>query len=220
MDKNILNFYDLHSPNDSIMYRAVLEKKDWMFRPLFFACDFHELVIDGLSTYPDLFGLMDQSLILRKLDLNPNDFVDHEKEINKINNAFNEKYRVRYCFDKIINNKNDGCFFLETDFTKLDKKIYNELVCNFYPCIPNIKDLDLFYDINKEIDLLKFPMLGEKGKWLFILEKDNFINDKLFIENCLKKIWYDSSKFDEEQINTILEIARANNIEAEDYNGK
>lgn len=220
MNKYILNFYDLHSPKDEIVYRAVLEKKDWMFRKLFFECDFRELEVDGVVTYPDLFGLMDQSFVFHKLNLNPSNFEKHEKDIKRINTAFNAKYRIRYCSEKIVKRNNNSSFYVEMDFSKLDKKAYNDLVCNFFPCVSNIKDLDLFFDENNEVDLLKYPMIGEDGNWVFILDANLLVNDRCYMQNCLKKIHYDSSMLDEEKIKTLKEIADANLIEAEDYYDK
>ena len=34
MNKLLKNFYDLYSNDDSVCYKALLEKKDWMFRKL------------------------------------------------------------------------------------------------------------------------------------------------------------------------------------------
>jgi hypothetical protein len=219
MDKNILNFYDLYSPNDSIVYRAILEKKDWMFRKLFIPCDFHALVVDGITTYPDLFGLMDQAMVFQKLTLNPSDFKDHERDTFKITKAFNEKYRIRYAYEKIVPSPEETTFWVEMDFTKLDKDTYNRLVANFYPCIDNIDEMDLFYDPTKDIDLMKYPMYGEKGKWVFVLDAHLLVSDKCFMENCLKKIWYNSHNLDQLKIETLKEIASTNKIPLEDYYG-
>jgi len=220
MNKNVLNFYDLYSDNDQIVYKAVLEKKDWMFRKLFIACDFHALIIDGITTYPDLFGLMDQAFVFQKLTLDPSKFKDHEKDIIKITKAFNEKYRIRYAYERIVPQKEESTFYVEMDFTKLDKKTYNDLVCNFYPCIPEVKDLDLFFDPEKNIDLLKYPMIGEEKKWVFILDSHLLVNDRYFMEKCLKKIWYNSHNLDALKIETLKEIAHTNDIPLEDYYGK
>lgn len=217
VNEKILNFYDLYSNDDRVVYRAVLEKKDWMFRKLFIPCTFRSLYIDSIVTYPDLFGLMDQSFVFEKLSLDESKFVGHEKQIKKIVNAFNQRYRIRYAYEQIVPMKDSTTFWVEMDFTKLDKKTYNDLVCNFYPCIPNIEEMDLFYDETNEIDLLKYPMIGNNRKWVFILDSNSMVNDRCYMQNCFKKFWYNSHLLSDEQIEAIKEIAEANLVEAGDY---
>lgn len=220
VNDNILNFYDLYSNDDNTVYRAVLKKKDWLFRRLFIPCNFHSLKIDNVITYPDLFGLMDQSFVFQKLVLDESKFEGNERKIKKIVNEFNKRFKIRYAYERIVPMDDPSTFWIEMDFTKLDKKTYNDLVCNFYPCIPNIDEMDLFYDETKDIDLLKYPMIGENGKWVFIIDHQLMVNDRVYMQNCFKKIWYNSHLLENEQIEAIKEIAEANLVEAGDYYDK
>ena len=220
VNENILNFYDLYSNDDSVVYRAVLKKKDWMFRRLFIPCNFHSLTIDNIVTYPDLFGLMDQGFVFQELHLDESKFEGHEKKIKKIVSEFNKRFKIRYAYEQIVPMDDSSTFWVEMDFTKLDNKTYNDLVCNFYPCISSIDEMDLFYDETKDIDLLKYPMIGDSRKWVFIIDQHLLVNNRFYMQNCFKKFWYNSHLLSDEQIEAIKEIAEANLVEAGDYYGK
>ena len=46
------------------------------------------------------------------------------------------------------------------------------------------------------------------------------VNDRVYMQNCFKKIWYNSHLLENEQIEAIKEIAEANLVEAGDYYDK
>jgi hypothetical protein len=102
----------------------------------------------------------------------------------------------------------------QLDFKKIDVKAYKELVCNFYPCLEKIEDLDLWYEEKNDVDLLKYPMFGEFRKWVFILSKDNLNNDKYYLP-IIKKIYY-SNSLGEDKVEAIKEIANSLEVEVEE----
>ncbi|MDD6302231.1 MAG: hypothetical protein PUA56_02830 [Bacillales bacterium] len=219
MNKFINNFYSLYSNDDRVTYQAILEKKDWMFRPLFFMMTFEGIEVEGKIIYPDLFALMDKAIHFKKAEFHQSLFEDNLNKKDDIINGFNKSYRLRYAFENIVNISKKAAFFVEMDFSKIDKKSYNELVANFYPCISEVKDLDLFYNENSPIDLIKFAMYGENNSWVFILDINALINDRYYM-NFMKKIWYNPSLLDDEMIETLKEISSTIEVPLEEYYGK
>lgn len=212
MNPFIKNFYDLFSSDDSVVYKAILLKKDWMFRKLYFPFTFNSVIEDGKEMFYDLYALVDQSIKFKKIQLDERLFENNVDKTN-IENAFNEKYRVAYCYEKIPGNL-QNTFFAEMDFLKIDKETYNELVANFFPCLDKKEDLDLKYNANDDVDLLKYPMYGEYKKWVFILSSDKMVDDKFYLP-LIKKLWYSKDMFTQEQIDAIEIIGEKLDVEVE-----
>lgn len=212
MNPFIKNFNDLFSNDDSVVYSAVLLKKNWMFRRFYFPYTFNSTFVDGKELFNDLYALIDQTILFKKVDLSNEMFENQQVEKKSIEDMFNETYRVCYCYESIPNL--DNTFYAEMDFFKIDKDTYNQLVANFYPCINKLEDLELEYNPHDGIDLLKYPMYGEYRKWLFILPKDKMVDDRFYLP-LIKKIWYQKEKFTDEQIEAIEIIAEKLEVEVE-----
>ena len=212
MNPFIRNFYDLFSEDKEVVYKAVYLKKDWMFKRLFFPITFTCTMEGDKEMYYDLYALMDQSILFQKADFKDELFQTKEqKEI--ITKEFNDYFRYAYCYERIPQGLKDT-FFVEMDFKKIDQKAYKELVCNFYPCLEKIEDLDIWYEPKNDVDLLKFPMYGEFRKWVFILSKDLLAGDKYYLP-IIKKIYY-SPTLGDDKVEAIKEIAKSLEVETEE----
>ena len=213
MNPFIKNFYDLFSQDDTIVYKAILLKKNWMFRRFYFPVTFDCTIVEDKEMFYDLYALVDQSILFKKINLSDEIFTSQEKGTKeRIEDSFNEVYRVAYCYESIPNLKNT--FYAEMDFYKIDKDTYNQLVANFYPCLDKLEDLEFEYNPNNDIDLLKYPMYGEYRKWLFILPRDKMVDDRFYMP-FIKKIWYQKANFTDEQIDAIEIIAEKLQVEVE-----
>ena len=212
MNPFIVNFYNLFSKDEQVVYNAVYLKKDWMFRRLFFPITFECTIEEGKEMYYDLYALLDQSILFKKAKFDRELFeTDEQQEL--ITKEFNNYFRVAYCYERIPSNLIDT-FFIELDFKKIDAKAYNELVANFFPCLEKKEDLDLWYEEKNDVDLLKYPMFGEFRKWAFVLSKDNLAYDKYYLP-IFKKIYYNKSLSDD-KIEAIKEIAKSLELETEE----
>lgn len=212
MNPFIKNFNDLFSSDDNTVYSAVLLKRNWMFRKFYFPYTFNCTVVEGNEMFYDLYALIDQTILFKKIDLSNEMFVGNENKKKEIENVFNKTYRVAYCYEKIPNIPNT--FYAEVDFFKIDKDTYNQLVANFYPCLPKLEDLELKYDSEDWIDILKYPMYGEDKKWLFILPKDKMVDDRFYLP-IIKKLWYQKELFTSDQIEAIEIIGEKLEVKVE-----
>lgn len=211
MNDYLKNFFDLYSDDDSVVYKAILAKKDWMFKRLYMPCNFLYKLVDNKPEYIDLFSLMDHTINFEPLILNDQLFEDHEELSIDAITKFNEKYRVRYFYEKYFNLLEPSTFWVELDFGYLDDKGYKDLVANFYPCLSK-DDLELNYDFEDVRELLKLAMFNEDKSYVAILDKNALINDR-FYAPVVRRIIYDPSHFDETKITVLKELA--SNLEVE-----
>ena len=218
MNKYIKNFYDLHSLDKVTSYKAILEKKDWLFQKLYIPYTFDKKEENGKELYEELYALMDQAVLFKKLELDDEIFEEHLDKKDKILENFNKDFSLLYLYSHLTNKVKKGTFFVEYDFTKMSDKMYKELVANFFPCISSLKDLDLFYDENNIIDLLKFAMYGEEGKWVLIISKNALLNDRYYIKKK-KKIYFNSSLITKDQEEGLKEISQRCSIPIGEYYG-
>lgn len=217
MNKYISNFYDLYSLDDSKVYKAILEKKDWLFKKLYFKGSFvSTLDSNGKVIYPYLFSLMDQCLPFSSFEMKKELFIEHENMKEIIKNRFDENYACSYLYDSKDIPLKKGEFLVELDFNLINDKMYKELVANFYPCINTVEELDLFYNPDRIEDLLKYPMYGEKGKWVLIIAKQSLINERYYLP-IYKKIYYKNENLDNSQIDALEIIAEKVGITVEEY---
>jgi hypothetical protein len=218
MNKYLNNFYNLFSYNKDISYKAVVEKKDWLFQDLYFPYSFFEVKENGKSIYPDIYALYDQTLLFKEASFDNDVFLDHEDKKEEITNTFNNNFSLAYAYDELLPLDKDS-FYVQFDFTKIDQKLYQILIANIFPCIDNIKELDFFYDKTNVVDLLRYPMYGNSHRWNIILTKDKLIQNRLYLP-YVKKIIYDESKLTSEEIETLKIIASSLKVSLEVMNDK
>lgn len=211
MNKLLKNFYDLYSNDDSVCYKALLEKKDWMFRKLFVPISFDKVVEDGKDLYPELYGVLDSSFVFKKLKYDKDIFsnLDFAKCMELIT-AFNNSYRYLNLVEKFTSSQD--FFYVELETNKMDEKAYRELVANFYPRLTR-EELELKYNDNL-IELLKLAMVGEDG-YCLILGNDTLINDRYYLP-IIKKLHY-SKKMNQNQIEAVKEIAQSLGVDCYEY---
>ena len=214
MNPFIRNFTQLFSNNQNEVYKAILIKKDWMFKKLYFPVTFDFVLEEGKEMYYDLYSLVDQSILFKKVTLDDALFLESKENKQEIEDIINQNFRVAYCYENIPSNTNNT-FYVEMDFNLIEKQVYHELVANFYPCIDEVKDLELEYNKDNIVDLLKYPMYGEYKKWVFILPIDKLLNDKYYLP-IMKKIWYSKNNLTKEQIEAIEVIAEKLEIKCEE----
>ncbi len=218
MNKYLNNFYNLFSYNKDIAYKAVVEKKDWLFQDLYFPYSFFEVKENDKSIYPDIFALYDQTLLFKEASFDNDVFLDHEDKKEEITNTFNNNFALAYAYDSLLPLDKDS-FYVQFDFTKIDQKLYQILIANIFPCIDNIKELDFFYDKTNVVDLLRYPMYGNPHRWNIILTKDKLIQNRLYLP-YVKKIIYDESKLTDEELETLKIIASSLKVSLEAINDK
>ena len=63
MEKNLLNLRELFSEDKKIIYKALLEKKDWINKSFY--------VVGNLSTNEDLEDIFDNRIRFKRLYINP-----------------------------------------------------------------------------------------------------------------------------------------------------
>ena len=205
MNNLLDNLVRLYSLDDQICYKALLDKKDWMFRKLYVPVSFEKTIVDNKDLYLELYALMDQSFIFQKLAYEKVRFgeenFEHSLELIK---SFNDKYRVLYLQDQLDYSALKDTFFVELDMTKIDDKVYRDLVANFYPTVSDPHELDIVYQ-NEMLDLLKLPMVSS-FPFVFILQNDMLIDNKYFLP-VVKALHYTSS-LSHDKIEAIKEIGQ------------
>ncbi len=92
MNKYIKNFYDLHSLDKVTSYKAILEKKDWLFQKLYIPYTFDKKEENGKELYEELYALMDQAVLFKKLELDDEIFEEHLDKKDKILENFNKVF--------------------------------------------------------------------------------------------------------------------------------
>lgn len=210
MNKILENFYKLYSLDNNICYQALIEKKDWIFRKLFVFISFDKKIEVGNDTYPELFALMDSSLIFKKLDYQKEIFGDLNLQFClSLINKFNEDYRFINLYDHIDKTMEDG-FFVELNPNIMDEKAYKELVANFYPKMSK-EELELKYT-EEMLEILKLAMVGNRG-FCLILSKESLLNDRYYLP-IFKKIYF-SKYLNLDQKEAIKEIS--NNLGVDFY---
>lgn len=162
MNKYLDNFYRLFSENDQEVYKAVLEKKDWILAPLYLPGDLSmSKDKEGKNHFLALEALFDDVLLFKSLD---------DKRVSNF----------RYVkFKKSIKGNSHPHFYIEYDFNKIDQKGYQTVVANFYPCL-NKKNLEIDKDSNDIKELLKIFMIGEENEAVIVLEESNLLNNAFF----------------------------------------
>ncbi len=186
MNVFLQNLMDLFSDEDPIIYKAVRQKKDWLFVPLFLRGDINQVAdSQGLIHYRKIEALVDDVLPFEKAVLPEELSLSSDKEA-EIKSAY-KAYRVlRLETDPTM--LSDAPFFVEYDFTKIDQRGYHALLANFFPCL-SVEELDIKAsdDFSKVVNQLKPLMVGPHGQCVLILENHLLIQDS-FYAPVLRKI--------------------------------
>jgi len=178
VNKQLQNYIDLFSENDTTVYKALLAKKDWLFVPLFLRGNL-EVKLDENnqkhfrlleSLYDDVLNF-DSIVFEEKLALEPHLKLKIETKL--------ASYVRLTLLDTIPDD--DSPFFAEYDFTKINDETYHSLLANFYPCLSlrtlAINPLTLKSSL---LEQLKCVMVGKKGEHVLIVERSTLINDCLY----------------------------------------
>ncbi len=180
------NLIDLFSDEDPVVYKAVRQKKDWLFVPLFLRGDLEQVKdSQGLLHYRKIEAIYDDVLPFEK-PLLPKELLLSDEKKKELDSAF-EDYRVLK-LETDPNNLKDAPFFAEYDFTKIDQRGYHALLANFFPCL-SMEELEISPtdDFSLVVNQLKPLMVGPKGQCVLILESHLLIQDS-FYAPVLRKI--------------------------------
>jgi hypothetical protein len=179
MKNELDNLYHLFSDNDQEVYQALIDKKDWLFTPLFLRGDLNQVMDDlGKAHYRKIESLVDEVLPFEKVTLGTNLGLEKDKIILLQNSI--EHFRTLY-LERNVADVCDAPFFVEYDFAKIDNRSYYALLANFYPCMSQ-DELEINYNevTNSIVEQLKLMMIGPKGRFVLIIESSLLINDSFF----------------------------------------
>lgn len=161
MNKYLDNFNRLFSDDDKIVYQAILEKKDWLFHPLYLSGNL-DITLDeqGKKHFKFLESLFDNVILFKK---SKNELANNFRYVKFSNDLSNE----------------EALFFIEYDFTRIDEKGYHAIVANYYPCLSE-EELQIDYSSKSVKEILKTMMIGENNESVIILDENALINDAFF----------------------------------------
>lgn len=173
MNKYLDNFNRLFSDDDKIVYQAILEKKDWICRPLYLLGNL-DITIDeqGKKHFKFLESLFDNVILFKK---SKNELASNFRYVKFLTSIINE----------------EGMFYIEYDFTRIDEKGYRAVVANYYPCL-NEEELHIDYSSKDTKEVLKTMMIGENNESVIILDENALINDAFFAP-IIRKIFVKES---------------------------
>ena len=161
MNKYLDNFNRLFSDDDKVVYQAILEKKDWLFHPLYLSGNL-DITLDeqGKKHFKFLESLFDNVILFKK---SKNELANNFRYVKFSNDLSNE----------------EALFFIEYDFTRIDEKGYHAIVANYYPCLSE-EELHIDYSSKSVKEVLKTMMIGENNESVIILDQSALINDAFF----------------------------------------
>ena len=173
MNKYLDNFNRLFSDDDKVVYQAILEKKDWLFHPLYLSGNL-DITLDeqGKKHFKFLESLFDNVILFKK---SKNELANNFRYVKFSNDLSNE----------------EALFFIEYDFTRIDEKGYRAVVANYYPCLSE-EELHIDYSSKSVKEVLKTMMIGESNESVIILDQSALINDAFFAP-IIRKIFVKES---------------------------
>lgn len=163
MNKFLKNFYDLYSDNDEEVYRAIIEKKDWILDEFYIPGDLNiERDENGIRHFPMLEDVVNDVISLKPYPfMLPNMGED------------SSKYRYIVLYKKMKRELNPPLFWVKYDFRNIDEESYKALLANIFPRLPE-EELEIEKDDNDDIKrLMKFMMIGEDHEMVLIVHEDN-----------------------------------------------
>ena len=181
MEKYLLNLRELFSQDKKNIYKALLEKKDWINKSFY--------VVGSLSTNEDLEDIFDNRLRFKKLYINPELKQDiRDEELKQV-----QEFRVLYLFNnppEVIANDE---FVIKYDFSYLLDREYKMLFANFYPCLN--KDEILQKEEDRFVQIMKLFMSKDLGDNV-ILMNDQELTSSCFYCKVIKEIQVNKNLLD------------------------
>lgn len=181
MEKYLLNLRELFSQDKKIIYKALLEKKDWINKSFY--------VVGSLSTNEDLEDIFDNRLRFKKLYINPELKQDiRDEELKQV-----QEFRVLYLFNnppEVIENDE---FVIKYDFSYLLDREYKMLFANFYPCLN--KDEILQKEEDRFVQIMKLFMSKDLGDNVILMNNQE-LTSSCFYCKVIKEIQVNKNLLD------------------------
>lgn len=181
MEKYLLNLRELFSQDKKIIYKALLEKKDWINKSFY--------VVGSLSSNEDLEDIFDNRLRFKKLYINPELKQDiRDEELKQV-----QEFRVLYLFNnppEVIANDE---FVIKYDFSYLLDREYKMLFANFYPCLN--KDEILQKEEDRFVQIMKLFMSKDLGDNVILMNNQE-LTSSCFYCKVIKEIQVNKNLLD------------------------
>ena len=178
MEKNLLNLRELFSEDKKIIYKALLEKKDWINKSFY--------VVGNLSTNEDLEDIFDNRIRFKRLYINPELKKDiQDEELKQV-----EDFRVLYLFDNPPEIVSNDEFVIKYDFSYLLDREYKMLFANFYPCLNKEKILQKEED--RFVQIMKLFMSKDLGDNVILMNNQE-LTSSCFYCKVIKEIQVNSN---------------------------
>lgn len=178
MEKNLLNLRELFSEDKKIIYKALLEKKDWINKSFY--------VVGSLSTNEDLEDIFDNKIRFKRLYINPELKKDiQDEELKQV-----EDFRVLYLFDNPPEIVSNDEFVIKYDFSYLLDREYKMLFANFYPCLN--KEEILQKEEDRFVQIMKLFMSKDLGDNVILMNNQE-LTSSCFYCKVIKEIQVNSN---------------------------
>lgn len=212
MNPFLLNFYHLYSDDDRKVIEALKEKRTWLLRKFYFPGHFQPTFDrNNEKHYPSLERLLDQVIHLRTIHYNHHKFLKTD-EILLFESGVSHLKMVTL-FDRPIDEKKHP-FWIEYDFTRMDKTMFQDLAANLFPAI-NRESIDEEYPSSSLAHMLKYALIDAVGRYKLIIDQQVLIDGCYFLP-IASKIIYDEH-LDPILKDVLLSIASQLNLESETY---
>ena len=178
MEKYLLNLRELFSEDKKIIYKALLEKKDWINKTFY--------VVGNLSTNEDLEDIFDNRIRFKRLYINPELKKDiQDEELKQV-----EDFRVLYLFDNPPEIVSNDEFVIKYDFSYLLDREYKMLFANFYPCLN--KEEILQKEEDRFVQIMKLFMSKDLGDNVILMNNQE-LTSSCFYCKVIKEIQVNSN---------------------------
>lgn len=178
MEKYLLNLRELFSEDKKIIYKALLEKKDWINKSFY--------VVGNLSTNEDLEDIFDNRIRFKRLYINPELKKDiQDEELKQV-----EDFRVLYLFDNPPEIVSNDEFVIKYDFSYLLDREYKMLFANFYPCLN--KEEILQKEEDRFVQIMKLFMSKDLGDNVILINNQE-LTSSCFYCKVIKEIQVNSN---------------------------
>ncbi len=178
MEKYLLNLRELFSEDKKIIYKALLEKKDWINKSFY--------VVGNLSTNEDLEDIFDNRIRFKRLYINPELKKDiQDEELKQV-----EDFRVLYLFDNPPEIVSNDEFVIKYDFSYLLDREYKMLFANFYPCLN--KEEILQKEEDRFVQIMKLFMSKDLGDNVILMNNQE-LTSSCFYCKVIKEIQVNSN---------------------------
>lgn len=178
MEKYLLNLRELFSEDKKIIYKALLEKKDWINKSFY--------VVGNLSTNEDLEDIFDNRIRFKRLYINP----ELKKNIQDEELKQVEDFRVLYLFDNPPEIVSNDEFVIKYDFSYLLDREYKMLFANFYPCLN--KEEILQKEEDRFVQIMKLFMSKDLGDNVILMNNQE-LTSSCFYCKVIKEIQVNSN---------------------------